>query len=160
MSGRSERHRGFRCTPCQRRRWTGGGDYQLEPEYPSQIHFEIGGEKGDTEMGGDELLVKDSHRYTNLYNNLSTTLKSQLGYDTDHQKYRVVNNPRLFFKRHQFQSNNIILRIEWEKILWNPNRIALAEIIAKEIWNSIIGAQMPEPDPILKKKDIGFSGYL
>lgn len=31
---------------------------QLEPEYPTQIHFEIGGKKGDSEMGGEDLLER------------------------------------------------------------------------------------------------------
>ncbi len=133
---------------------------QLEPEYPTQIHFEIGGKKGDTSMGGEDLLVTDSTRYTALFNNVSETIKEQLGFETDHQKYHVLNSPRKFFKSHHFTSNNVILRIEWEKILWNPNRIVLAEIIAREIWKSILEAPMPESDPILKTKDIGFTGYL
>jgi len=51
------------------------------------------------------------------------------------------------------------MRIEWDKILWNPNRILLADVIARGIWESIIGTPMPDPDPILKKKDIGYVGY-
>ncbi len=133
---------------------------QLEPEYPTQIHFEIGGNKGDEEMGGEDLLVKDSKRYTKLYENLTANIKSRLGFDCDHQKYHVVANPRKFFRRHKFPSNNIILRIEWDKVLWDPNRIVLAEIIARDIWQSIKGEEMPEPSPILKQKDIGFSGYF
>lgn len=132
---------------------------QLEPEYPTQIHFEIGGKTGDTEMGGEDLLLTDSVRYSTLFHNVSTAVKERLGYETDHQKYHVLNNPRKFFKFHKFKSNNVVIRIEWEKILWNPNRIALAEIIAREIWNSVLNTPMPDPDPILKKKDIGFNGY-
>jgi voltage-gated potassium channel len=132
---------------------------QLEPEYPTQIHFEIGGQKGDTEMGGDGLYVKDSERYTKLYQYVATSVKERLGYETDHQKYRVLANPRKFYNRHQFKSNNVVLRIEWNKILWNPNRILLADIIARGIWESIIGTLMPDPNPILKKKDTGYTGY-
>jgi voltage-gated potassium channel len=132
---------------------------QLEPEYPTQIHFEIGGQKGDTEMGGDGLYVKDSERYTKLYQYVATSVKERLGYETDHQKYRVLANPRKFYNRHQFKSNNVVLRIEWDKILWNPNRILLADIIARGIWESIIGTLMPDPNPILKKKDTGYTGY-
>jgi voltage-gated potassium channel len=132
---------------------------QLEPEYPTQIHFEIGGQKGDNEMGGDGLYVKDSERYTKLYQYVATSVKERLGYETDHQKYRVLANPRKFYNRHQFKSNNVVLRIEWDKILWNPNRILLADIIARGIWESIIGTLMPDPNPILKKKDTGYTGY-
>jgi voltage-gated potassium channel len=132
---------------------------QLEPEYPTQIHFEIGGQKGDNEMGGDGLYVKDSERYTKLYQYVATSVKERLGYETDHQKYRVLANPRKFYNRHQFKSNNVVLRIEWNKILWNPNRILLADIIARGIWESIIGTLMPDPNPILKKKDTGYTGY-
>lgn len=133
---------------------------QLEPEYPTQLHFEIGGQKGDTEMGGDDLLVSDSVRYSEFFNNISKVAKERLGYEVDHQKYNTIKNPTKFFKRWDFESNNIVLRIEWDKILWNPNRILLADIIAREIWNSILHTPMPEPDPILRKKDIGFTGYL
>lgn len=133
---------------------------QLEPEYPTQIHFEIGGKKGDNSMGGEDLLVSDSKRYTMLFNNISKVIKKLLGFETDHQKYHVLNNPRKFFQFHKFTSNNVILRIEWDKILWNPNRIVLADIIAREIWKSILDAPMPDSDPILKIKDIGFTGYI
>jgi voltage-gated potassium channel len=132
---------------------------QLEPEYPTQIHFEIGGKKGDTAMGGEGLFVKDCERYTKLYENISTNVKERLGYETDHQKYRVLISTRKFYDCHQFKSNNVVMRIEWDKILWNPNRILLADVIARGIWESIIGTPMPDPDPILKNKDIGFAGY-
>jgi hypothetical protein len=110
-------------------------------------------------MGGDGLYVKDSERYTKLYQYVATSVKERLGYETDHQKYRVLANPRKFYNRHQFKSNNVVLRIEWNKILWNPNRILLADIIARGIWESIIGTLMPDPNPILKKKDTGYTGY-
>jgi voltage-gated potassium channel len=132
----------------------------LEPEYPTQIHFDIGGKKGDMVMGGDDLLVHDSARYTKLYQAISGMAEEKLGYTSDHQKYNVVANPRKFFNRHQFKSNNVVLRIEWNRILWDPNRIVLADVIAQGIWNAILNAPMPSPDSILKIKGIGFADYL
>jgi voltage-gated potassium channel len=132
----------------------------LEPEYPTQIHFDIGGKKGDTVMGGDDLLVHDSARYTKLYQAISGMAEEKLGYTSDHQKYNVVANPRKFFNRHQFKSNNVVLRIEWNRILWDPNRIVLADVIAQGIWNAILNAPMPSPDSNLKIKGIGFADYL
>lgn len=132
----------------------------LEPEYPTQIHFDIGGKKGDTVMGGDDLLVHDSARYTKLYQAISGMAEEKLGYTSDHQRYNVVANPRKFFNRHQFKSNNVVLRIEWNRILWDPNRIVLADVIAQGIWSAILNAPMPSPDSILKIKGIGFADYL
>ncbi len=132
---------------------------QLEPEYPTQLHFEIGGNKGDTAMGGENLYVKDSERYKAMFDIISATVKERLGFETDHQKYHVINNPRKFFRNHPYPSNNVVLRIEWDKALWNPNRILLADLIARGIWEGIKGEPMPDPHPTLKAKAIGYDGY-
>ena len=131
-----------------------------EPEYPTQIHFQIGGKKGDTAMGGDGLFVKDIERYTTLYNSLSERMEKEFGLTSDHQQYHDTSSPRNFLHKGYFANdNNVIIRIEWDKILWSPQRILLAKAFAEEIWDSIIGKHIPSPPSILTVKDIGFEGY-
>lgn len=132
----------------------------LEPEYPTQIHFQIGGQKGDKAMGGDGLFVKDIERYTAFHNSLSGRMKTEFGLTTDHQQYHDSSSPRNFLHKGYFANeNNVIVRIEWDKILWSPQRILLAKAFAEEIWRTIIGKQLPAPPAILTVKDIGFDGY-
>lgn len=133
----------------------------LEPEYPTQVHFQIGGRKGDDSKGGDGLFVADAERYESLYNSISSRLKKDFGIETDHQKYHDTSGARIYLRRTQMPNkNNVIVRVEWYRILWCPKRILLAKAFAEEIWRSVLGKDMPEPDMILKKKEVGFDGYV
>ena len=68
---------------------------------------------------------------------------------------------RIYLRRNRMPNeNNVIVRIEWAKILWSLDRILIAKAFAEEIWRAILGKEMPAPPPELKKKQIGFEGYL
>ncbi len=133
----------------------------LEPEYPTQVHLQIGGRKGDGSKGGDGLFVKDVERYGALLASLSSRLKADFGLETDHQKYHDTSGGRIYLRRDKLPNeNNVIVRLEWHQILWSPDRILLARAFAEEIWRSILGKEMPDPHAILKKKAVGFDGYI
>ncbi|MDE6866379.1 MAG: hypothetical protein K2J23_03195 [Muribaculaceae bacterium] len=131
----------------------------LEPKLPTHLHFNIGGEKGE-EFDMEDSLVKDKETYKKIYNLIEERVGEQLGLECDHQKYHSSNNPRVFYRSIGVPNeNNIVLRIEWDKILWDPNRLLLARLIAEVLSEVILNKPLPDV-PELKRKDIGFETYL
>ena len=131
----------------------------LEPKLPTELHFNIGGAKGE-EFEMDDSLVKDTATYKKLFDLISSRAASELGLKSDHQKYHASNNPRLLYRAIALPNdNNIILRIEWDKILWSPKRLLLARLIAESLAEVIERRQIAD-NPELTQKRIGFDSYL
>ena len=131
----------------------------LEPKLPTELHFNIGGAKGE-EYEMNDALVKDVATYKRIYSEIETQASEEFGLRTDHQKYHASNNPRLFHRVIGLpNSNNIILRIEWNKILWDPKRMLLARMIAAVLAETIDNRPIKDA-PELKQKSIGYDSYL
>lgn len=131
----------------------------LEPKLETNIHFTIGGEKGEKFEMKDSL-IKDFDTYQRIYSSISEKGNDICGLTCDHQKFHSSANPRLFLRKiNRPNDNNIILRIEWDKILWHPYRMAICEMIAEVLKREIEHSDIVE-DPILKKKSIGFDDYF
>ncbi|MDE6338431.1 MAG: ion transporter, partial [Muribaculaceae bacterium] len=127
----------------------------LEPKLPTELHFNIGGAIGE-EFDMKDSLVKDIDTYKKIYETISSLVYSKFGLRSDHQKFHSSDNPRLLHRLIKAPNgNNIVLRIEWDKILWNPNRMLLAQIIAQVLSEVIVGKSLPDI-PELKLKKIGF----
>lgn len=133
----------------------------LEPEYPTHVHLNIGGAKGDRRMGGDGLFVNDTETYSRFYKDLSERLKSRLGIATDHQEYHSTVSPRHFVRKTGLDksANNIVIRLEWNKILWDPRRMVLARELAGVISLDLAGKEVPDNREVLGRKAIGYEGY-
>lgn len=133
----------------------------LEPVYPTHIHFTIGGPKGENRMAGDDLLVHDVATYRHFYEDIKNEMEQQFNLATDHQIYHASNSPRLFLRKMNLNPdvNNVIMRIEWNKILWDPRRIKLAHSLAQIISQDLSQAPMPNNLEILKHKAIGYDDY-
>lgn len=133
----------------------------LEPEYPTQIHLNIGGPKGDTRHSGDGLFIADAETYTRFYNNLSEGMEREFGLKTDHQQYHTTASPDNFVRRLHLRpdTGNIIMRVEWHKMLWDPRRMLIARAMASIMSQDLAGKPLPTPDPSLRTKQIGFDGY-
>lgn len=131
----------------------------LEPEYPEQLHFAAGGRKGDETLDGEDLLVSDKETYCKIYNELSEVLKEELDLTCEHQRRHDTSSKRMVLRRiNAPEANHIVLRIEWNKVLWNERRILLATYIARTLKKTIEGVEL-DPPAMLKKKDIGYLGY-
>ena len=52
-----------------------------------------------------------------------------------------------------------MIRIEWDKLLWDSRTIMLAKAFAEIIASDLAKATLPDNEAILKKKQIGFDGY-
>lgn len=131
----------------------------LEPKLPTELHFCTGGAEGDSyDMEGS--LVKDTATFKTLFDTITTRVAAELNLKTDHQKYHASDSPRLLHRAIGLSNgNNIILRIEWDKILWSPKRMLLARIIAGALAEVIEKRQLAD-NPELKQKNIGFDSYL
>ncbi|MDE6331253.1 MAG: ion transporter [Muribaculaceae bacterium] len=131
----------------------------LEPKLPTELHFCTGGAKGDGfDMEGS--LVRDTATFKTLFDTITTRVAAELNLKADHQKYHASDSPRLLHRAIGLSNgNNIILRIEWDKILWSPKRMLLARIIAGALAEVIENKQLAD-NPELKQKNIGFDSYL
>ena len=132
----------------------------LEPVYDTQIHVNIGGKKGETRMAGEDLFVKDEQTYTQFFNELSEAMSEKFGILTDHQKCYAMTSPKHFVRKIGFSpdANNVVIRIEWEKLLWNGQRMKIAQTLADTMSRIFAGRQLPDV-PALKEKRISYDGY-
>lgn len=132
----------------------------LDPEYPTQVHLQAGGRKGDSSLHGDNMLVKDTATYEQFYRALSEELEQDFNIAVDHQQYHDSTNPNLLPRKANLpNSNNIIMRVEWDKMLWDPRRILIAKTVARCLCESLLHKELPDNDAILKSKELGFDGY-
>lgn len=134
----------------------------LEPEYPTQIHFGIGGPKGQPlpEAPDESLMVKDIDTYRQFYDEVEKVMLDKFGFTIDHQKTHASTNPRCIYRQLDVKdSNHILMRIEWDKMLWDYRNILLCHTLAEIISTKLAHAPLPE-NPLLKVKDIGYDDYL
>lgn len=133
----------------------------LEPVLPTNIHLTIGGPKGDTRFAGDDLMVHDEAIYRKFHDDVVGMMKERFDLTTDHQVYHNSNNPRLFLRKISLNEdvNNVMIRIEWDKILYDSRRILITKTFAEIMAKDFAGRDLPDNETILKKKDIGFDGY-
>lgn len=133
----------------------------LEPPYPTNIHLNIGGKKGDQRTSGEDLFIKDSSTYENFYNSLEKKAAADLNLTLDHQQFHNTHSPNNFLRRLNLtgHANHIIMRIEWKQLLWSQKRLLLAHDIAESLCTAILNTPLPALAPELKVKAIGYDGY-
>lgn len=132
-----------------------------DPTYPTNIHLNIGGSKGDERTSGDDLFIKDGETYEAFYHYLEQKVADDLNLTVDHQKYHNNNSSNIFLRKLNFKddANHIIMRIEWKQILWSQKRLVLARDIAESLCTVILKSPLPDLKPELKVKAIGYDGY-
>ena len=97
--------------------------------------------------------------YRELYDDISKAVKEELDLATDHQRRYDTSNKRMVLRQIDApEANHVILRLEWDKILWDPRRMMLAVNLAGSIKKVIEGKEL-DPPASLKVKDIGYQGY-
>lgn len=133
----------------------------LEPPYPTNVHLNIGGKKGDTRTSGEDLFVKDSRIYELLFNTLKKNLATEMSLSIDHQQFHNTNSPKHFLRKLSFRedANHIVMRIEWKQLLWSQNRLKLALYIAQSLCSAVLDSPLPPYAPELPEKAIGYDGY-
>jgi voltage-gated potassium channel len=130
-----------------------------EPEFPTQIHLEYGGAKGDPTFNAPDLLVKDIDLADKLFKDIETTFKEGYGLLTDRQMYHNTNSPDLYVRKLENANiNSFVLRIAWSVFLWNSRKIEIAKTLADVINRNIESPISPVHDE-LKERGIGFEDY-
>lgn len=126
-----------------------------EPEYPTQVHFSTGTVKGDESIG---YYVHEKEQYQQFYNDISQVLKQELDIDTDNGRYHATSSPNLYYRKitKGDNCNCVSMRVAWSAMLWNTNRIKLAQTIAEYINRDLLGLPGNPENPKLKTKDIGY----
>lgn len=130
-----------------------------EPEFPTQIHLEYGGAKGDPTFNAPDLLVKDIDLADKLFKDIETTFEEGYGLLTDRQMYHNTNSPDLYVRKlENAYINSFVLRIAWSVFLWNSRKIEIAKTLADVINRNIESPISPVHDE-LKERGIGFEDY-
>lgn len=132
-----------------------------EPEFPTQLHIEYGGKKGDDSFDGTDLLVKDIDKADKLFRRIEETMNSDYSLKTDRQRFHDTSSPDIFLRKLTNASNvnGFILRIAWSVFLWNSRKIEIAKTLAEVIKDEIEGTELQECQD-LKIKDIGYQNYI
>ena len=132
----------------------------LEPEYPTQFHFCYGGKKGDESYNSNTLLIHDIEGFDDLYNDLRGQLKSEFGFDTDHQRFHDSSNPKIYIRHleNKERINAFMVRIAWSAMCWDTRRILIAKMLSDCFAEHYTGGIKPYSDE-LTIKGIGYSDY-
>ena len=126
-----------------------------EPEYPTQIHFGTGNEKGNEAIGK---FIDDKERFRAFYNAFSEEMSKRFNIECDCGKYHSSDSPKVYINHLKLSHpvDNIIMRIAWSVALWNPDRLLIAKSLAENINKYILGNDKMPEDPTLKIKAIGY----
>ena len=124
-----------------------------ESEYPEQLHFEYGGQKGDDSFVSDLASSEDLQK---LYNALSVPLEKQYGIKTANQKYHDTSSPRIFYRKMGQPVNGLMLRIAWSITCWDYRRIQIASTMADIIHHELDSDNPKYRSDNLKQKTIGY----
>ena len=132
-----------------------------EPKYPTQIHFTIGGKRGDESYNGKDLFVKNIARYDSIYQELSTRLESEYQLLSDHQRFHNSSRPSVFIRhlKNRDRINAIVMRLSWDVICWSSQRISIARTIAEVLSRHLDPDSFNPENPELYVKDYSFDGY-
>ncbi|MDE5727387.1 MAG: ion transporter [Duncaniella sp.] len=134
----------------------------LEPEYPTHIHFGTGGPKGqdDIEVIDENSMVRDTDTYRRFYRDTERVMAEKFGLKCDHQRYHTTANPRIVYRQEGLDGcNHVVLRVEWNKLLWDERNMALCKTLAELIARNMEGREIEEKK-IFKTKAIGYKDYL
>lgn len=133
----------------------------LEPPYPTHIHVNVGGPKGDTELV-NPVLVSDMEQFRQFYGTLEEDMRREFGLETDLQKYHTTASANLFARQMKLRDDAgiIIIRLDWKYMLWDPRYRKIAFELARIIGETLSANPVAPMSEVLKKKDVGYNGYL
>lgn len=133
----------------------------LEPELPTHLHFGTGGSKGQENFVEiTDPLIKDRDTFQKLYDTVSARARDEFHLECDENRYYATHNPKIILRDPDTPgANHIVLRIEWDKLLWDSRRMLLCKMLAEALSECILHRPIEE-NPILKVKNVGFEDYL
>ena len=133
-----------------------------EPAFPTQVHINAGGEKGNEDIYAEGLTVLDRERLKEFVESCIASLKSEFDVDTDFQRYHGMGiNGKNHFSRKldNTKANCFSLVLAWSLCLWDSRHISVAKHLAELIAKHIEGKSEIELSSDLKRKGTGFNDY-
>lgn len=106
-----------------------------EPAYPTHFHFIYGAKKGDEGYTDPNLTICDAQRFDAFYQQLTTQLQSEFGYESDRHRYHTGAGKKNIARRigGGTDTNAFTLRTAFKVTVWDDRNIAIAKTIAENI---------------------------
>lgn len=122
-----------------------------EPEYPTQLHFGTGNDRGDESIGE---FITDKAAFSLFYKDFSESLKEETGLECDNGRFHSSSSSIIYLRKFDIPegANNIIMRIAWSVALWNPRRLLVAKLLAEKINRDLLGLSGNPDDSHFKTK--------
>ena len=110
-----------------------------EPAYPTHFHFIYGAKKGDEGYTDTNLTICDTQRFDSFYQQLTTQLQSEFGYESDRHRYHTGAGKKNIARRigGGTDTNAFTLRTAFKVTAWDDRNIAIAKTIAENIKSSL-----------------------
>ena len=106
-----------------------------EPSYPTHFHLIYGAKKGDEGYTDPNLTICDTQRFDAFYQQLTTQLQSEFGYESDRHRYHTGAGKKNIARRigGGTDTNAFTLRTAFKVTAWDDRNIAIAKTIAENI---------------------------
>lgn len=106
-----------------------------EPAYPTHFHFVYGAKKGDEGYTDPDLTISDAQPFDAFYQQLTTQLQSEFGYESDRHRYHTGAGKKNIARRigGGTDTNAFTLRTAFKVTVWDDRNIAIAKTIAENI---------------------------
>ncbi len=134
----------------------------MEPIYPTQVHFNFGGKRGDETYDGDDLTLVDKEKFDVFFHDFQQQLDADFpDVGTDFQRYYDTSSKNMILRKlnHRHEVNSIALRMAWAIELWDLRRYAIAKLIADKINLHLNIHPQTDYSPELRAAGIGFGDY-
>lgn len=104
-----------------------------EPAYPTHFHFIYGAKKGDEGYTDPSLTICDTQRFDAFYQQLTSQLESEFGYESDRHRYHTGAGKKNIARRigGGSETNAFTLRTAFKVTVWDDRNIAIAKTIAE-----------------------------
>ncbi len=133
----------------------------MEPKLPTQIHFNYGGKRGDETYDDPARTLHRTEEFEEFYRDVTAALKTDLGFDTDKQRYYNTSGPNNIMRKlqHADKVNSVTLRVKWPFVCCDLRRYELAKVLADAINRHFENGAKKRYNPKLTVKGMGFTDY-
>ena len=103
-----------------------------EPVYPTHFHYVVGAAKGDETYEDPNITINDVATFDAMYNELTDTIRTQFGFDSDRQRYHDGSSPSNIC-RHICcgqKINAFTIRIAFDVTCWDYHNTLISKVMA------------------------------
>ncbi len=128
-----------------------------EPVYPTIFHYIYGAKKGDAGYDDPNLTIMDTESFENLYQSLSSVLEDKYGLESDKHRFHAGTSVRNIARKINGgkERNAFTIRIAWSVTCWDFRYLEIANHMAENINNYLLGLEEVEVSSELKTRILG-----